>query len=480
MRRPNILLLYTDQQRGDALGAAGNPHIRTPHLDRLAAEGANFSRCYVQHPLCMPSRVSFLTGQYPSTLGITHMGVPVPEDTLTLPRMLAAAGYRTANVGKLHFLPHANRDHRAVHPDYGFAHLEISDEPGSYEDAYRAWVRRVAPEHLDAISAGLPPAAVTWYRTMGVRDTVRHPDALSGPEGRFDFRGPIAFPAPEHLTHTAFVADRTIDFLRQQRADGTPFLCIAGFYSPHAPWLVPQRFLDMYNPADLPVAAYPPELEARRNELARQHGFDYCSPEHRRRAMQGYYAMVSEVDHHAGRILEALREGGLADDTIVVFTSDHGEWLGDHLRFGKGYPGDEAVARVPLIVKAPGQKAGVRVEGLVEAVDVLPTLLGLAGLQTPPQVQGTSLLPLLAGGGGAGRTSALLEAHTWKALRTATHRYVVHADGRESLWDLQADPGEHQDVAGGAAYAAVLADLRRQMLTRLLAREQPLPRTWPY
>ena len=142
MKRPNILILYTDQQRWDALGVNGNPDIQTPNLDRLAQEGVNFDHHFVQNPVCMPSRISFLTGQYPSTLGITHMGVPVPEHTVTLPRLLRNYGYTSANIGKLHFLPHANRDHREIHPAYGFDHLEISDEPGCYEDAYRAWVRR--------------------------------------------------------------------------------------------------------------------------------------------------------------------------------------------------------------------------------------------------------------------------------------------------------------------------------------------------
>ena len=141
MRRPNILILYTDQQRWDGVQANGNPDIITPHLDNLAMQSSNFDHCFVQNPVCMPSRISFLTGQYPSTLGITHMGVPVPPETLTLPRMLAAFGYISANIGKLHFLAHANRDHRKIHPRYGFDHLEVSDEPGSYEDTYRAWVK---------------------------------------------------------------------------------------------------------------------------------------------------------------------------------------------------------------------------------------------------------------------------------------------------------------------------------------------------
>jgi arylsulfatase A-like enzyme len=135
VRRPNILLIYTDQLRWDALGCNGNRDVRTPNLDALAAGGLTFDHFFVQNPVCMPSRLSFLTGQYPSTLRVTHMGVPVPEDVVALPRLLSPYGYMTANIGKLHFLPHANRDHRVPHPAYGFDHLEISDEPGCYEDA---------------------------------------------------------------------------------------------------------------------------------------------------------------------------------------------------------------------------------------------------------------------------------------------------------------------------------------------------------
>ena len=239
MKHPNILLLTTDQQRWDALGSNGNAEIKTPNLDQLAAQGVNLSHFFVQNPVCMPSRVSMLTGQYPATLGITQNGVPVPQDTITLPRMLRNYGYTSANVGKLHFLPHANRDHSDAHPDYGFDHLEISDEPGCYEDAYRAWVRRRAPDQLDHISVGLPPAADAWYNTMGIKDQVKH--RVEG--ARFDFKGAIPFAGNEHLTHSGFVAERTIEFLRRQ--GGQPFLCISGFYSPHAPWMVPQRYLDM-------------------------------------------------------------------------------------------------------------------------------------------------------------------------------------------------------------------------------------------
>jgi arylsulfatase A-like enzyme len=462
MTRPNILVLYTDQQRWDALGANGNPDIQTPNLDRLAEQSVNFDHCFVQHPLCMPSRASTLTGQYPSTLGITHMGVPVPEDARTLPRLLGAYGYRCANIGKLHFQPHANRDHRDPPPRYGFDHLEISDEPGPYEDAYRAWVRRKAPDHLDALSVGLPPAAETWQDVMGAPRDIDHPDE------RFPKR-PLPFRGRDDVTHTAFVASRTLDFLRRQEG---PFLCVSGFYSPHSPWVVPQRYLDRYEPETFTLPDFPPDVEAQRGE-------GHFSDEELRAARHGYYAMVTEVDHHVGRILDGLAEAGLKDETIVVFTSDHGERLGEFLQYSKGYPGRDCVSRVPLLVRYPEGLAtpGRRVSEIVEAVDLAPTLLAGAGLPLPGHLQGT---PLLFTPDAETRSSALMEGNGWKTLRTKRYRYVIHEDGSERLYDLQAPHGEYHDVAAEGAYSDALTRLRQRLLRRTLQAEEPLPRTWPY
>lgn len=471
MNRPNILLIYTDQQRWDALGANGNDEIRTPNLDALAARGMNFSRHFVQNPVCMPSRVSMLSGQYPSTLGITHMGVPVPEDLMTLPRLLKQYGYRTANIGKLHFLPHASRDHRLPHPSYGFDHLEIADEPGVYEDAYRAWVRRQAPDQMDGISAGLPPNTRVWQRALGIKDGIVH---RGEPEGRHDFKRAIPFAADEHLTYSAFAGARTIEFI--ERSGPEPFLCIASFYSPHAPWIAPQKYLDMYDENGLSLPAYPPEID-------RQRPADPAalfSDAQLRSAKQGYYAMVSEVDFYVGRILGALEAAGLRDETIVVFTSDHGEWLGDHLRFGKGYPAPDVVSRVPLIISAPGAPQAIQHDSIVEAVDIVPTLLDLAAIPTPSFMQGESLAGLLSGGGSRQKESALTEAHGWKSLRTPQFQYLIHDDGRENLWDLAIDPGAYHDVAENGSYVDELTACRRYLLTRLLAMERPRERTWTY
>ena len=471
MKRPNILIFYTDQQRWDALGANGNDEIITPNLDALAARGANFSLHFVQNPVCMPSRISMLSSQYPSTLGITQMGVPAPEDLMTLPRLLKQYGYRTANIGKLHFLPHANRDHRRPHPPYGFDVLEIADEPGVYEDAYRAWVRRQAPDQLDGISAGLPPNTSVWQRAMGIDDGIKH---RGQPEGRHDFKRAIPFAAADHLTYSAFVGARTTQFI--EAAGAEPFLCIASFYSPHAPWIAPQTYLDMYDANGLSLPNYPAEIDRRRPPDPAA----LCSVEQLRSAKQGYYAMISEVDYYVGQILDALDRSGKREETIIVFTSDHGEWLGDHLRYGKGYPADDAVSRVPLIIAAPGAPESRQYDGIVEAVDIVPTLLELAAIQTPPFMQGESLASLINGGGHRQKEAALTEAHGWKSLRTPQFQYLIHADGRENLWDLTVDPGAYHDLAQSSDCQGALAECRQLLLTRLLTLERPRERTWTY
>jgi arylsulfatase A-like enzyme len=465
---PNVLFILTDQQRWDSLGASGNPDVHTPNLDRLASTGTYFTNCHVQNPVCMPSRASILAGRYPSALGITDMGVPFPENEAHLATYFSRAGYETAYFGKLHFLPHANRDHTLPHPDYGYDQIAISDEPGVYEDAYRAWVRARAPSQLDLLSFGLPPARATWLKTMGWNDTVQHPAPPAGTGGgRHDAAGPVAFPGRDDCTHTAFVRERTLDFLRRRR-DGQPFLCVASFYPPHAPWRTPQKYLDLYQPDQLQLPENLPEPVG-----------DHLTETQLRAARHGYYAMVSEVDDAVGSLMDGLREQGLEDNTIVVFLSDHGEWLGEHGRFGKGYPAHDAVSRVPCIFRVPGQEPRC-LDGLVEAVDVLPTLLELCGLTVSSRLQGRSLANTCKGGDFCPRSSALIEQGGWSGLRTPTHRYNLRADATEHLFDLEASPSGHVEVTQDPAHASALSQCRKELALRQLQIRQPHLPIWRY
>jgi arylsulfatase len=467
LRRPNILIFHSDHTRWDTLGCNGNTECQTPNIDRLAAEGATFDHFFVQNPVCMPSRVSFLTGQYPGALGILGNGVPVPEDTPTAATALANAGYRTGYVGKLHFLPHANRNHQETHPPYGFNHVQISDEPGIYEDAYRAWVRRKAPEQLAKTVLGKPPHAQVWAKVVRFNDGIKHPAE------RHRERTAV-WEADDDLTHSAFIGEETISFIEENK--DRPFFCVGGFFAPHPPWVAPKKFLDLYDPEKLSYPALPPEWEAKRQQ-------NPIAESKTKATKHGFYARVSELDHHIGRVLKRLDELGLAENTIVIFTSDHGMCLGERVSWSIGMP-EDCGTRVPFVIRWPKgfPSPGRTVSNIVEAVDVIPTLMRAAGVQPTPAMQGRSFLPLLneSAGGYQERPSALTESRKWKAVRSRDYRYVLYPNGNETLYDLKNDPAEYHSVTDDPAYAAILSDLRKELGRRAIETQRKLPNPWSY
>lgn len=394
------------------------------------------------------------------------MAVNVPGEMVTLPVMLRNYGYHNAVIGKLHFLAHSNRDHRDIHPPYGFHHLEISDEPGCYEDAYRAWVKRKDPEQLDYVSLGLPPASEIWYRMTGFHDKIKHPERVI--DKSYEFRGKSEF------THSAFVGEQTIEYIKSHKND--TFFCFSGFYSPHPPFVAPREFMDLYNVQDMPIPDYPAEMDRRRTD-------DYFSDGQVKSAYLGYYAMISEVDFWIGKIIKTLKELEIYDNTIIIFTSDHGDWMGDHFQYGKGYWAPDVISRVPLIFRVPEALGGVKGKqagDIVECVDILPTILELAGIPVPPFVQG-SLLPVIKTlntyeGDGLG----LCEYHGWKSLRMDGFRYVVKTNEEERLYDLEKDPWEYNNVACNPEYADKLTEARKLLIQRMIKIEQPLRLEWVY
>jgi arylsulfatase A-like enzyme len=264
------------------------------------------------------------------------------------------------------------------------------------------------------------------------------------------------------------VADRTQAFLREHADDR--FLCVAGFHSPHSPWRVPKRFLDQYDREALSVPEFPPEVEAEREAIPESDDPAEAtySDEELRAARHGYYAMVTEVDHYVGRILDTLDELGLREDTLVVFTSDHGEYLGEHLRYSKWFPGEDPVSRVPLVVSGPGVESPGRTEsGIVELVDIVPTILDSVGRQVPPSLGGESMCTALAGEEFSSKGAAPHEHSEGKSLRTERYQYVRRADGSEELYDLDREFGAYRDqIERGTADEAVLSDMRDQLLDR--------------
>lgn len=457
MKRPNVLLLYTDQQRWDTLRYGGNTHIHTPNLDRLAQGGALLENAFCNNPVCMPSRQSMLSGLYPSTVGCMTNGVEMREDVWTLPKILKAYSYHTANIGKLHFKNHANRDHREPHPRYGFDTLILSDEPGCYEDAYIKWVAEHDPAQVENCRVSTPPA---W----GGAPVHKQPR---------NTHEPYIFEGPEHLTHTAFVADETIEYLKQRAHTEQPFFAIAGFYAPHPPLNPPTRFVELYDPASLPL----PYQDDDSNVPWQGRNL---TDAHWRKVKAYYYALISHVDEQVGRILEYVDASGMRDNTLIIFTSDHGEHLGDHGLIQKGPPGLDSCIHVPLLVAAPGVVQGQRHAALIEAVDIAPTILDFCGVQSPPAFQGRSFRQLLMGDDYEPRTSVYVEhkepfRSSWKTVRTEAFKYCISGAGVELLFDLCNDPHEQRNVISAPAYRDVLAMMRHELVQRWFTVENQYP-----
>ena len=460
--RPNILLISTDHMRYDNVGANGNPHMHTPTLDRLAREGVSLENCFVQNPVCMPSRASIWTGRYCQNHRVTTNGITLPKSETTIAHALQNAGYFTANVGKLHFLPHfgKDRDHRqneALYAGYGYEFNLLSDEPGCYPDAYMQWVERHAPQHVDACRVPLP----------------------TGARGHFD---EWVFGAPEEYSHPACIAGQVRELV-EAHTGTRPFFISAGFYAPHPPLNPPQRYLDMYQPDDLPL----PEIH---DSESQRPGYRFAdiTPARWQRTKAYFYAMCSTVDHYVGQMLEALESAGLADNTLIVFTSDHGDALGDHGAVGKGPSNYDSIVRVPCLLWAPGRlPAGRRVEALVESIDLFPTLCHYADTPMPVGVKGRDLAELLEGATEDGREDILIEVKdpssgfSLKTLRSREFKYFRYHDGREVLYDLREPEPEVFDRAADPEWRQPLEAMRERLLARLIDAEDDLPeRTHSY
>ena len=436
MPRPNILLLMADQLAASWLPAYGHGIVQAPHLDRLAREGAVFEHAYCPSPLCTPSRAALLTGRLPSRTGVYDNAAELRASEPTVAHHLRAAGYATCLSGKMHF----------VGPD----------QQHGYE---RRLTPDVYPADLDWTPDWRMPATdrLPWYHSM---ESVLEPGVCAA-SMQMDYDDVVAARAVRHLFDHA-------------RGDDRPFFLTVSFTHPHDPWELRREYWDRYDAGaiDLPAVGSIPRDEAdphsvRLRDLS---GIDAAGLDDAqiRRARHGYYAAISYVDERIGEVLSALREAGLEDDTIVLFTSDHGELLGERGLWYKMAFFD-AAARVPLFAWAPGRIAPARIPQPVSLLDVAPTLLELAGLEPEDTHDGRSLAPALAG---AALDHAdvvaeyLAEGVSAPAvmLRRGRHKYIWCAGDPEQLYDLHADPYELRNLAPDEPErcAELYADVRRR------------------
>jgi arylsulfatase A-like enzyme len=466
-QRPNILLICTDQQRYDALGCAGNPHVQTPVIDGLAADGVLFEQCYTQSPVCAPSRASLVTGQYPSVHGLHANGVSLPAHAPDFSRDLAIAGYDCGMIGKMHLAACFN-GRTEPRRDDGYRFYRWAHDPShaSPQNDYHQWLEERHPDLLAQARAG------------GAR--VRHQP------GGFD-----TLPTDGH--YSRWVSERAIKFLEEERDAETPFFLWANFYDPHHPFVAPPEYLARYDPASLPdPIGSPGELDgkpaiqrdaSRASYAGHARGWADYSRDEVKEAIAAYYAMVSLIDDETGRILERLATLGLRDQTLVIFTSDHGEMLGDHHLMLKGPMLYEAAVRVPLIMRWPGRlPAGERRSDIVQWLDLNATILDAAGVAQPRTSQGVSLLPLARGDGNASRRGwAICEyldsGHPYNPpgyltmLRHDRYKLVVQHGPPASdrpregeLYDLEADPDEQVNLWDAPGSQSLRIGLERTLL----------------
>lgn len=458
---PNILLITSDQQHYDTLGVS-NLRIKTPNLDRLCHEGSRFTRAYCPNPVCTPSRASMITGQYPSVHGAWTIGVKLPEDVPTVGERFSKVGYKTALIGKAHFQPLASQPGseslecqptlrdlnfwRDFHgPWYGFDHVEL------------------ARNHADEGHVGQHYAL--WMEEKGLSnwtDYFCEPGSAPGSDRRRH-----AWNLPEEFHYTTWTAERSIAFIEEHRDE--PFFLWASFHDPHPPYLVPEPWASMYDPKNMEPGNLtpgehdknPPHFKKTQEENPdfgdwhqpyNAHG---CTShlqerEELKRDIATYYGMISFMDHHIGRILDKLDRQGLAEDTIVVFTTDHGHFIGQHGLNAKGPFHYEDLIRLPFIVRWPGKVPAGRVsDALQSLVDLAPTFLHAVGAEIPGSMQGVNQLPVWQGENEKVREHVVCENRhnpVMPHLRTyVNERYkltVYREEDYGELFDLQEDPGE--------------------------------------
>ena len=476
----NLLFVYTDQQRADTLAAYGNAKVHAPHLNALAARSVVFANTYVTAPICTPSRSTLLTGLWPHTNGCTENNIPLRGQTPCLPEMLPAGRYVTGHFGKWHLGDEICAQH-------GF------DEWESVEDGYRAFYSRRCDPMENCSYA-------KWLIGQGLTPPTQnvHQEGELPPGGERNATGApgwdrlVSAKLPEELSKSKFLADRAIDFIRTHRE--RPWALYVNFLEPHPPITGPRD--GMYDPAgvDVPEAFLEPagaDVSLRHRTMSEVfmrrgmfQGCDLATEAGWRTMIARYWGLISQVDAQVGRILEALDEANLRDETLIVFTSDHGDMMGTHCIRAKSVLYEGAL-RVPLLISAPGVTPRT-IEAPVSQIDVVPTVLEAMAASPADHLQGRSLWPHLRDGTAPTPRDVIVEwcgeksipfniyppefeRHAGARIRTLVGpegfklSLYEEADDNHELFDLNADPGERVNLFTRREHADRIDDMTRRL-----------------
>ncbi len=467
-RRPNILTIMTDQQRFDSLSCAGNPIVHTPNLDRLASGGVLFASATCAYPLCGPSRACLLSGLYAHGHGfrknaeLDEQGLS--EQVETVDEILARNGYRTHYFGKWH----TGAAHRGCYTQgvYFAHHLgqykEYLDERHPFPGPRDGWL-------VDRYSGReYRPAAVDAMMLRAARDGFDMPHHNEAGEAS----------VPSEASLTAWTVGHAVRFLRSRPQE--PFAMTCSILHPHAPLIASRPYFGMYDPAAMPMPSNVRD-DCRVRKPSSIPDVLTLSPEGLGTYISLYYGLVKEVDDQVGRLLDELEASGLADNTLVIFVSDHGEMMGSHGTLSKMKLFEES-ARVPLIMRLPAAiRPGRRLEAATTGVDLAPTILEFAGIEPPPHMHGRSLKGLLTGAsGGQDRQFAYGEIAGQRGIRSNEWKLVLNPflecnlEEPCMLYDLVRDPGEQTNLLSRANRTAVSVEQARRLRERLLAMMEDL------
>lgn len=488
-KRPNLLLIQTDQQSAETLRLYGNPVLETPALEALAERGVVFEQAFCNYPACSPSRSSMFTGRYASTIGIQANHMMINPAEVTLPQLLKEQGYQTAIIGKNHaFMENTETYYPGVvtDPEKASTLRQVFDYVRLADHGHLVDGHRDDPE---------TKAAHEWSHTCWVSPL-----------------GHGTNPARPEKCGTHLLGETMIDYLEHQRDPEKPFFTWLSFPDPHTPYQAPEPYASMFDPATVPL---PPkdnleEKPERQRVAYLMDAMDTADDDLIRQVRAIHYGMIRFIDDTLARVFAKMDELGLTDNTVVVFTSDHGDSMGAHGLIQKHNMFYDSFTRVPFIVAAPGYQGTARTDHPVELIDLMPTFLDMAGIPIPPGAQGRSLAPYLRGQNYVPREYVVIESgeegeplrisditvrpehpfddrcfvwcayrDAWigkgKCIRTLEWKLNIYASGEGELYDLKKDPDELENRFDDPACADIRSGLERKLLYWTMDKEDRLP-----
>ena len=468
--KPNILLISADQLRCDALGAYGNSQVKTPNIDSLAKEGIVFENHFVQNPYCMPSRWSIFTGRYPRNHGVRENGVIFDNSEVTMARVLKEEGYTTSSIGKMHLTPQLmveeKEDENWPDDSFGFTvkHLTDDSKRGEYlhylkkkDKGIYNYVLNQGKEKIDE----------------DLNDSFKRP---------FDLAPQIKenkISAEFHQSN--WIADRTIEYIKNNK--DKPFFSWCSFVDPHHPFDPPEPYASMYDINDIPM---PVRMDGEHEDKPKhfkdmylgfstgneRYDFSTITDEGWKTVIAKYWGMVSLIDYNVGRIIDALKKEGIYENTIIIFTSDHGELLGDHKLLFKGPFHYDSLIKVPFIMTWGSRlEANKKINKITQHIDIMPTILDYTGIDVPRGVQGKKIRNIIENDKDSNYEYALIEYDTgeWglkvKTIRSKEWKLTYYMSKEYGeLYDLRNDPHEFYNLWNRNDYK----DIREKLTIKLL------------